>query len=708
MGVTGLLTLLKSIQKPCNLKEFKGQTIGVDAYGWLHRGAVACAMDLALGKPTAKFVDFAMHRVRMLLHFGIRPYIVFDGDRLPSKATTEEGRAERRRKSTEAGLELLRVGKVAMAYQELQKAVDVTPTMARMLIEELKRSRVEYVVAPYEADSQLAYLEAKGFIDAILSEDSDLLVFGAKCLLTKLDQFGECVMVRQMDFSACREVSFGGWTPVEFRRMAILSGCDYLEGIHRMGLKTAHRLVRKYKTIDRIIRGAQLEGRFRIPPGYLEDFRQAEMTFLYQYVFCPEAQQLVNLTAPDYKGQLDGITYIGTYVEPIVAQQIARGDIDPITKQLILVSPIQPFKHMHKTTVSFKHSKSLDSTTNSKSIESFFSTKRRQPLAELDPNSFKRSPSQQRLLQDQANGLSWSADVAPLRVRSAPRRTPGPTNTSKRQRLCAESSEPPSWDGQVERSRYFFGAAEPSPLPKQSGAGKRKKRRETFEMWSDDSIDNAMVELADSQQTGGNTGPSPETSQASSKEIPPTEDTSAPSPNVQKADHKQAENQISRVETSEKNDSDREPPQEGPQSPSETGQSTHALVSEPARLQVDRTPAKPRRTCTDDADRPTPFTAGLVSDMHALRETTTTLMTSSGSQKFQHSERVATTPTKVAASPRGSEDFLVPENEASDGSDESPAGERSVIETTPPPLEGKGESDENGVVKMDLRRFVFA
>lgn len=50
----GLFPLLKSIQKPCNLKKFAGQTIGVDAYGWLHRGTVACAMELALGKPTTK------------------------------------------------------------------------------------------------------------------------------------------------------------------------------------------------------------------------------------------------------------------------------------------------------------------------------------------------------------------------------------------------------------------------------------------------------------------------------------------------------------------------------------------------------------------------------------------------------------------------------------------------------------------------------
>lgn len=162
----------------------------------MHRGTVACAIELAEGKPTRKHIDFVMHRVRMLIHFGVKPYLVFDGDYLPSKAHTEKERAARRKESKRVGLDMLRMGRPSQAQLELQKAVDVTPVMAREVIEELRKLDVEYVVAPYEADSQLAYLEKEGIINGVLSEDSDLLVFGVNCLLTKLDQFGECVMVR--------------------------------------------------------------------------------------------------------------------------------------------------------------------------------------------------------------------------------------------------------------------------------------------------------------------------------------------------------------------------------------------------------------------------------------------------------------------------------------------------------------------------------
>jgi len=40
--------------------------------------------------------------------------------------------------------------------------------------------KVECIVAPYEADSQLAYLSMQGIVDLVITEDSDLLVFGCK------------------------------------------------------------------------------------------------------------------------------------------------------------------------------------------------------------------------------------------------------------------------------------------------------------------------------------------------------------------------------------------------------------------------------------------------------------------------------------------------------------------------------------------------
>ncbi|KAI1377858.1 hypothetical protein F4677DRAFT_413736 [Hypoxylon crocopeplum] len=405
MGIQGLLPLLKSIQRPTELKKFNGETFGVDAYGWLHRGAVPCAIDLAQGKPTRKYVDFAMSRVRMLKHFGITPYLVFDGGYLPSKALTEAAREKRREECKKAGLELLKAGKPSQAHAELQKAVDVTPEMARHLIEELKKAGVPYVVAPYEADPQLVYLERQGLVSGILSEDSDLLVFGAKRLLTKLDQHGQCIEINRRDFCACREVSLTGWTDAQFRQMAIFSGCDYLDSINNLGLKTAHRLMRKHRTPERVVRMLQFDGKHRVPQDYLTLFHQAEKTFLYSWVFCPKANHLVHLTDPGPDINLDQLPFIGPFIEPKLARGIAIGDTNPITMQVIV---LQSLPSPRKRTASvaaqtIPQTRAAAREPPEKPIETYFKGHRRIPLGEMEANCFSVDPARLSRMTDNGN-----------------------------------------------------------------------------------------------------------------------------------------------------------------------------------------------------------------------------------------------------------------------------------------------------------------
>jgi exonuclease-1 len=496
--------MLKSIHKPTHLRNFSGKTIGIDAYGWLHRGTVACAIDLAQDKPTRKYVDFAMNRVRMLIHFGVKPYLVFDGDYLPSKGHTEKDRAARRKESRRAGLQLLQAGKTAQAQQELQKAVDVTPLMAREMIEELKAAGIPYVVAPYEADSQLTYLEQQGTIQGVLSEDSDLLVFGVRCLLTKLDQYGECVMIRRDDFTACRELSLVGWKLSDFRMMAMLSGCDYLPGIEKMGLKTAYRLVRKHKTVDRVIRAVLFDGKMKVPADYLESFTKAEQTFLYQWVYCQEAKCLVNLTKLPADLDVANMPYIGKPVDPGVASGVAAGDLDPNTK-LPMRLPKPPGYAVRRSI-----SMQTPSQKDGKPISDFFKA-RRTPLAELDPNSFTPSPSQRLLLEAQP-GASWSASRLPAvrpavvsRVASmpAPSSAPQPARRTmsaqlhndrsppKRQRLCSDSTLAISSNRArvTESTSRFFGA---SPSLR-----KGLTKKDNFDLWSDEAAQEAVAALAD-------------------------------------------------------------------------------------------------------------------------------------------------------------------------------------------------------------------
>jgi exonuclease-1 len=468
-----------------------------------------------------RYVEFVMNRVRMLIHFGITPYLVFDGDNLPSKAGTEKDRRERRKEGKRLGLELLKVGKTSQAHLELQKSVDVTPEMARAVIEELKHHNIQYVVAPYEADSQLAYLERKGIIEGVLSEDSDLLTFGVKCLITKLDKYGDCIEVNRNHFTACREVSFVGWSDADFRKMCILSGCDYLPGIGGLGLKTAHRMLRKHKTVDRLVKAAQFDGKLKVPAGFMASFDQAEKTFLYQWVYCPVAKQLVNLTPLDDGVNLVDMLYLGEEVPSHIAMGVARGDLYPRTKLPMQI--ISKTKPSGKPLAPSRRASAVVQTPDSKGskpIDSFFKPKRT-PLAELDPNTFTPSPSQQVLLEQQRNTNGWAAIPAPLMrlqqhpqppstASQPPRRTmTDPTggrrsvpNPSKRQRLCSDSvCDTPAAGGEgLVRSKFFTSSA-PDPSPSlHRTKNRRRKTDQSFELYSDDSIQEAMMEVADLEE----------------------------------------------------------------------------------------------------------------------------------------------------------------------------------------------------------------
>lgn len=178
---------------------------------------------------------------------------------------------------------------------------------------------MDYVVAPYEADAQLAYLERAGLVDAILTEDSDLLVFGCQNVLFKLDVVASTVIsVSRKDFgslttssSDTNGISLLGWSDVQFRAMAILSGCDYLPSIPGIGLKTACTLLKRWKSAEQVVRAIMLEGKKSVPPDYWKQFQLAEKCFLHQRVYCPTQEKLVYLTevTGDWNGNYEA--YIG-------------------------------------------------------------------------------------------------------------------------------------------------------------------------------------------------------------------------------------------------------------------------------------------------------------------------------------------------------------------------------------------------------------
>jgi hypothetical protein len=93
-----------------------------------------------------------------------------------------------------------------------QRGLGATHEMEKNLLGALRKYNIDTIVAPYEADPQLAYLCHIGYCDGVLSEDSDILVYSAVSgvafpVLCKFDS--RTGAVQTVDLTLCGILSNG-------------------------------------------------------------------------------------------------------------------------------------------------------------------------------------------------------------------------------------------------------------------------------------------------------------------------------------------------------------------------------------------------------------------------------------------------------------------------------------------------------------------
>jgi len=194
---------------------------------------------------------------------------------------------------------------------------------------------IPVIVAPYEADAQLTYLVNKNIVDVIVTEDSDLMVFGCQRVLFKLDDNGDGVEIRLADIGkTAEEPRMDGWSQEKFRQMCVMAGCDYLERIPGMGLKTVHKQFRKYANVERGIKSFIAEKKMKsttsnIDPNYYENFLQAVLAFKHHLVFDPVTQTMVPLNPLPPHSTLQEMAFLGKVLSDREVTEIACGNTNP-------------------------------------------------------------------------------------------------------------------------------------------------------------------------------------------------------------------------------------------------------------------------------------------------------------------------------------------------------------------------------------------
>jgi flap endonuclease-1 len=107
---------------------------------------------------------------------------------------------------------------------------------------------VPYINAPMEAEACCSDLCIQNKCLAVLSEDSDVLCYGANVFLCKINTSN----------STCQRVLYSdlleatGFTKEQFIDFCIMCGCDYNQNIPKIGPKKSFALIEKYKSIEKI------------------------------------------------------------------------------------------------------------------------------------------------------------------------------------------------------------------------------------------------------------------------------------------------------------------------------------------------------------------------------------------------------------------------------------------------------------------------
>ncbi|KAH9410603.1 XPGI domain-containing protein [Ordospora pajunii] len=280
MGISGLLPIVlpKLVKK--HISSYRSHRVGIDGHGWMYQVLPCVAEELFFKIPTRQHISLFEAKIRHLEKQGITPVVVLDGDSLLSKEETNMRRKVKKEHSRKEAEIWLMKNNPTKAKACMRQCISVTKEIVLDITSMLERINVEYIISPYESDAQLCYLQKIGYVDYIMTEDSDLIAYGSENVLYKFD--GAFVY----EFNrVCLEQAKDRQFKENILDIAILSGCDYLSSVQGVGVVTAHKLLSREKTVERVVE--HLRSKKPVSSTYLDDFARAKKTFLHQVVYDP-------------------------------------------------------------------------------------------------------------------------------------------------------------------------------------------------------------------------------------------------------------------------------------------------------------------------------------------------------------------------------------------------------------------------------------
>jgi flap endonuclease-1 len=128
--------------------------------------------------------------------------------------------------------------------------------------------------APLEAEKFCSDLCRKGLVDAVLSEDTDVLAYGSPKFLSKIDTTRESYIEIDYDYML-EELKL---TKEQFLDLCIMCGCDYNKNIYKVGPEKAYSYLKKYGSIE------DIESNMKLDISILNHIRMRELFTNFEIV----------------------------------------------------------------------------------------------------------------------------------------------------------------------------------------------------------------------------------------------------------------------------------------------------------------------------------------------------------------------------------------------------------------------------------------
>lgn len=265
------------IFEPIHISEYSFMKVAIDISLYMHKFKAVCG---------DRWLSAFINLIASLRRNEIHCVFIFDGCAPPEKSGEQAKRRDTREKMDQNLFELeeafsdyTKTGVVAKCLSDIyersrspkrllgkrsdgidmkwiEKKIEqkrsqlysVSPEDFNIARELFRILHVPYYTAPGEAEKMCSAMCISGLVSAVMSEDTDVMAYGAPVFLTKIDTGSDtCVRITYNQVIESLKL-----TKDQFLDLCIMCGTDYNPNIPRIGSKSAYKRVIQHGGIDQI------------------------------------------------------------------------------------------------------------------------------------------------------------------------------------------------------------------------------------------------------------------------------------------------------------------------------------------------------------------------------------------------------------------------------------------------------------------------